>query len=134
MLKKYLTISVCLALGLVFSVNADGPDDKAPSIKRTILERTDILETNLELALGTVEILKSAQIKPHTHSDLCIGQVLKGDYWIQFKDQPRKVNHPGETWIIPRDAVHEEGAVSKYRKLTGVYIIEKGKQMVNPAL
>jgi quercetin dioxygenase-like cupin family protein len=95
------------------------------------LQRADIAGTSLELIFASVEI-SADQIKPHKLTHLMIGQIIEGNYWLQIEGQPRKTYHPGDTFIIPGGALHEEGAIGKPVKATVAYVNEKGEVLVNP--
>ena len=132
MFKRFLSIALFVTLGLICPTNGqESSPVKSSPINRTILQRADIPGTNLELLFATVEIA-AGTIKSHKLSNLTIGQVVDGEYWIQIKGQPRKTLHPGDSFTIPANAVHEEGAVGKPAKITAAYINEKGTSLINP--
>ena len=136
MLKK---IAICVALatlGITGPLQAQQPQPSPvqPSpIKRTILQKTDVPGTNLELIYATVEIAAGFKAGRHSHPGVVMAQVVDGDFWIQLDGQPEKIVHAGESLTLPDRAIHNEGATDKPTRLNAVYVVEKGKPLASPA-
>jgi len=111
------------------------PAPVAPSpVKRTILQKTDVPGTNLELIYATVEIAAGFKAGRHFHPGIAMAYVVEGEFWFQLDGQPEKVLRAGESLTTPDRAIHNEGATTGQPvKLTAVYVLEKGKPMVSPA-
>jgi quercetin dioxygenase-like cupin family protein len=110
------------------------PSPVSPSpVKRTILQKTDVPGTNLELVYATVEIAAGFKAGRHFHPGLAMAFVVEGEFWFQLDGQPEKVLRAGESLTTPDRAIHNEGALGQPVKLTAVYVLEKGKPMVSPA-
>ncbi len=60
-------------------------------------------------------------------------QVLEGEFMIQFDGKPEQTFKAGQSLEVPNQAIHNEGAVGSVpAKLIAVYVVEKGKPLVNP--
>jgi len=120
---------------MVLSLNAQPqPSLVQPApVKRTILQRSDVPGTNLEIIYAALEIAAGFKAGRHNHPGVTMGQVLDGDFWLHLDGQPEQVLHAGESLTIPDRAIHDEGATDKAVKLIVVYVVEKGKPLVSAA-
>jgi quercetin dioxygenase-like cupin family protein len=129
--------SIAICAGLVLfaaTLSAQTPPVQPSPIKRTVLQKTDVPGTNLEVIYATVEIAPGFKAGRHFHPGVVIAQVLEGEFWIHFDGQPEKVFRAGESFTIADRAVHNEGAQGQApAKLTAVYAVEKGKPLASPA-
>jgi quercetin dioxygenase-like cupin family protein len=135
MFKRIVLCTVLITFGMVLSLNAQpqfSPVQPAP-VKRTILQRSDVPGTNLEIIYAAVEIAAGVKAGRHNHPGVTMGQVLEGDFWLHLDGQPEQVLHAGESLTIPDRAMHNEGATDKPVKLIVVYVVEKGKPLVSAA-
>jgi quercetin dioxygenase-like cupin family protein len=137
-MSKLITMLVALVLiataGLAAAQQPAGPATPTPTapIKRTILQRTDVPGTNLELIYASVEISAGFKAGRHTHPGVVMAQIVDGDFWLQLDGQPEQVFHAGESLTLPDRAVHNEGSLDKPVKINVVYVVEKGKPLVSP--
>src|SRR5215471_17167326 len=118
MYKTLAAISLFVVLG---SAAAQGqqaqPTPVQPSpVKRTILQRSDIPGTNLELIYATVEIAPSFKAGRHSHPGVVMAQVVEGEFWLALDGQPERTLKVGESGTLPDRAVHNEGAGDKGTK------------------
>jgi quercetin dioxygenase-like cupin family protein len=61
--------------------------------------------------------------------------VAEGEFWYLIDGQPEHTYKAGDSFQVPEHAVHNEGAVgTKPAKVIAVYIVEKGKPLVQPAV
>jgi quercetin dioxygenase-like cupin family protein len=135
MFKRIVLCTVLITFGMVLSLNAQqqsSPVQPAP-VKRTILQRSDVPGTNLEIIYAAVEIAAGVKAGRHNHPGVTMGQVLEGDFWLHLDGQPEQVLHAGKSLTIPDRAMHNEGATDKPVKLIVVYVVEKGKPLVSAA-
>jgi quercetin dioxygenase-like cupin family protein len=135
MFKRFVLCTALITLAMVLSLNAQpqsSPVQPAP-VKRTILQRSDVLGTNLEIIYAAVEIAAGFKAGRHNHPGVTMGKVLDGDFWLHLDGQPEQVLHAGEALTIPDRAIHNEGATDKAVKLIVVYVVEKGKPLVSAA-
>jgi quercetin dioxygenase-like cupin family protein len=135
MFKRIVLCTALITFGMVLSLNAQpqpSPVQPAP-VKRTILQRSDVPGTNLEIIYAAVEIAAGFKAGRHNHPGVTMGQVLEGDFWLHVDGQPEQVLHAGESLTIPDRAMHNEGATDKPVKLIVVYVVEKGKPLVSAA-
>lgn len=105
----------------------------APPVKRTIIQRTDVPGTNLEVISANVEIAAGFKAGRHNHPGVVVGFVADGDFWIQVDGQPEQFLKVGESVTLPDRVIHNEGAGAKPAKLYVIYVLEKGKPLASPA-
>jgi quercetin dioxygenase-like cupin family protein len=102
--------------------------------KRTVLKRTDLTGTNMEIIVAVLEVPPGVSIAKHTHPGEEAVYVLEGAT-LQFPDG-REVSRPaGEAGVNIRDIPHAGYKVvgDKSLKLLTVHIVDKGKPMTVPA-
>jgi len=135
MFKRIVLCTALITFGMVLSLNAQPqPSLVQPApVKRTILQRSDVPGTNLEIIYAALEIAAGFKAGRHNHPGVTMGQVLDGDFWLHLDGQPEQVLHAGESLTIPDRAIHDEGATDKAVKLIVVYVVEKGKPLVSAA-
>jgi quercetin dioxygenase-like cupin family protein len=134
MLTRFFSITLFIMLCLSYLTHGQESSPViSAQIKRNVLHRADIPGTNLEVVLATAEIRDDALVESHIHNNIVMVYVVEGEYWVQLKDQPRKILHPGESITVPANIVHQDGTNGKNVKLTAVYIVEKGKPLAIPA-
>ena len=135
MFKRFVLCTALITLAMVLSLNAQPqPSLVQPApIKRTILQRSDVPGTSLEIIYAAVEIAAGFKAGRHNHPGVTMGQVLDGDFWLHLDGQPDQVLHAGESLTIPDRPIHNEGATDKAVKLIVVYVVENGKPFVSAA-
>jgi hypothetical protein len=106
MFRKAIVAIAMLALGLAAPLAQQAPVQPSP-VKRTVLQRTDVPSTNLELIYATIEIAAGFKAGRHSHPGVVMAQVMEG-------------------------AIHNEGATDRAVKRYAVYILEKGKPLASP--
>jgi len=131
MLKPFAACTGLVLLGIA-TLHAQTPVQPSP-VKRTILQKTDVPGTNLEMIYANVEIAPGFKAGRHFHPGVVMAQVVDGEFWIQIDGEPEKVLRAGDSLTLPDRAVHNEGATGKTAKLTAVYVLEKGKPLASPA-
>src|SRR5437868_5288768 len=123
MFRRIVLCTALIMLGMALSLNAQPqPAPVQPSpIKRTILQRTDVPGTNLEIIYAAVEIAAGFKAGGrHYHPGVAMGQIVEGDLWLHLDGQPEQVLHAGESLTVPDRAIHNEGATDKPVKLIAV--------------
>ncbi|MBX9843800.1 MAG: cupin domain-containing protein [Xanthobacteraceae bacterium] len=133
MSRHSLALAAALALGLALPLAAQQAPIQPSPVKRTILQRTDLPGTNLEMIYATVEIAPGFKAGRHFHPGVVMAQVTEGEFWFAPDGQPDKVYKAGESLTVPDRAIHNEGATDKGVKLSAVYVLEKGKPLASPA-
>jgi quercetin dioxygenase-like cupin family protein len=59
--------------------------------------------------------------------------LLEGEFMLALDGQPEKTFKAGQSLEVPDKAIHNEGAVGdRPAKLIAVYIVERGKPLVQP--
>ena len=126
---KLLAVGIVLAVGAT-ALNAQ-PVQPSP-VKRTILQKSDVPGTNLELIYATVEIAAGFKAGRHFHPGVVMFQVIEGEFWLHMDGEPEKILRAGESFTIPSGTIHNEGATEKPMKISVVYVLEKGKPIAIP--
>ena len=134
MLRTLATLALFVLLGSAAAQAQAQPTPVQPSpVKRTILQRTDVPGTNLELIYATVEIAPSFKAGRHSHPGVVMAQVVEGEFWLAPDGHPEKVFKAGESLTVPDRAIHNEGAGDKGTKISVVYVVEKGQPLASAA-
>lgn len=103
--------------------------------KRTILQQADVAASPAQETLfGTVEIAPGSGNAFHTHNGSEIGYVLQGHIRLEVKGQPSRDLAPGDSFMVPRGAVHRSVLVgSEPVKLVNSWTVDKGVPLLVPA-
>ncbi|HXY90546.1 MAG TPA: cupin domain-containing protein, partial [Xanthobacteraceae bacterium] len=112
MFKQFVLGAALAAFAVTAPLNAQqqpSPVQPAP-VKRTILQRTDVPGTNLEIIYVSLEIAPGFKAGRHNHPGVVIGQIVEGDFWLALDGQPEQILHVGDSATIPDRAIHNEGA------------------------
>jgi quercetin dioxygenase-like cupin family protein len=129
-----------LALGSVTAVLAGGvgyaqqvPPQPSP-IKRTPLGKVEVPGSNYEVVFGITELPAGFKSGRHSHPGLVMAYVAEGEFWFVIDGQPENIYKVGESFQYAHSAIHNEGAAgSKPVKVFAVFVVEKGKPMVQAA-
>ena len=103
--------------------------------KRTILQQTDVASSPAQETLfGTVEIAPGSGNGFHTHNGSEIGYVVQGHIRLEVKGQPDRELGPGESFLVPRGAVHRSVLLGNEPvKLVNSWTVDKGAPLMTPA-
>ncbi len=131
MLKQFLLVRSVAALSLAGLAYAQ----QAPvAIKRTPLGKVDVPGSNYEVIFGIAELSPGPKTGRHSHPGPVLAYVAEGEFWYLIDGQPEKIYKAGESFQVSNGAIHSEGASGdKPVKVMAVYIVEKGKPLVQPA-
>ena len=93
MLKPFAACTVLVLLGIA-TLHAQTPVQPSP-VKRTILQKTDVPGTNLEMIYANVEIAPGFKAGRHFHPGVVMAQVVDGETVLahQPPDPPRAPHH-----------------------------------------
>jgi quercetin dioxygenase-like cupin family protein len=134
-LKKGLLIVAPLAIALVGAASGqqtNAPVQPAP-VKRTPVGKIEVPGSNYEVITAVVELQPGFKAGRHTHPGSVMAQVIEGQFMLAIDGQPEKIFNAGESLEVLNSAVHNEGAAgSNPTKLIAVYVVEKGKPLVQP--
>jgi quercetin dioxygenase-like cupin family protein len=133
MLKKSSLIAFAVGAALAVPAFAQqAPVSPAP-VQRTPIGKTEVPGSNYEVITAMVTLQPGFKAGRHNHPGVVQAQVLEGEFMIQFDGEPEKIFKPGQSLEVPAGKIHNEGAVGKVpAKLIAVYVVEKGKPLVNP--
>jgi len=122
-----------LLLGVVGLALAGAAQAQQATIKRTVLQRSDVPGSNFEVVLGLAEVPAAVLIGKHTHPGVEQGTLVEGELTIMVQGQPDAVFKPGQSWMIPAGTPHDAKAGPGGAKVIAVYTVEKGKPLASPA-
>ena len=124
MLRKF-------SLTLLFAVAAAAVATAQPTIKRSVLQKTDVPGSNYESVLGIAEVPAGVSIGLHTHPGTEQGTLIEGEIVISIDGQPDKTLKVGDSWLIPGNTPHDAKAGPNGAKVIAVYVVEKGKPLAS---
>jgi quercetin dioxygenase-like cupin family protein len=134
MLKQLLLVSSLSAVlvgGLAYAQQA--PLQPSP-VKRTPLGKVEVPGSNYEVVFGITELAPGFKSGRHSHPGHVLAYVAEGEFWYHIDGQPEKIYKVGEALQLPDRAIHNEGAAgSSPVKVMAVFVVEKGKPLVQPA-
>jgi quercetin dioxygenase-like cupin family protein len=124
---------VTLAACVLALAAATSPLAQAPSIKRTLLQRTD-LGNNMEMILGLAEIAPGGSTGRHTHFGVESGYMIAGSASMEIEGEAPRLLKAGDSYTIPANKVHDARAVGDApATVIATYVVEKGKPLATPA-
>jgi quercetin dioxygenase-like cupin family protein len=134
MLKQSLLVGSVMAVllgGLAYAQQA--PVQPSP-VKRTPLGKVEVPGSNYEVVFGITELAGGFKSGRHSHPGPLMAYVTEGEFWYLVDGQPEKIYKVGESFQLPHSAIHNEGSAnSNPVKVMVVFVVEKGKPMVQPA-
>ena len=132
---KYIALAAAfVSLGIVGSLNAQQTTPPPlPAIKRTPLQKVDVPGSNYEVVFGIAEFVPNAKALRHSHPGTVLAYVMEGEFFMAPDGQPEKTYKAGESLQVPDRVIHSEGTTDKPAKVMAVYVVEKGKPLVQPA-
>jgi len=101
-------------------------------MKRTILERFDVPDSNYETVIMHVEVAAQANTGLHTHPGFDAAYLLDGDLTVLERGQSAKPIRPGQSWHVRPGVVHEGKAGDRPAIVLAMYVVEKGKPLATP--
>jgi quercetin dioxygenase-like cupin family protein len=129
----YAALATVALAGAAYAQQAGSPVQPAP-VTRTPIGKVEVPGANYEVITAMVELQPGFKAGRHSHPGPVIAQVLDGEFMLALDGQPEKIFAAGQSLEVPNGAIHNEGAVgSKPAKLIAVYVVEKGKPLVQPA-
>ena len=134
MFKKSLFVSAVTAVLLGGFAHAQQAPLQPSPIKRTPLGKVEVPGSNYEVVFGITELAAGFKSGRHSHPGQVLAYVAEGEFWYLVDDQPEKIYKLGESFQLPDRAIHNEGAAgSNPVKVIAVFVVEKGKPLVQPA-
>jgi quercetin dioxygenase-like cupin family protein len=107
---------------------------QAPAIKRMLLQRIDVPDSNRETILGVAEIPAGGAAGRHTHFGVEVGYVLEGSTSLEIEGEAPRLLKAGDSYVIPAGKVHDAKVVGDGpAKVIATYVVEKGKPLATPA-
>jgi quercetin dioxygenase-like cupin family protein len=119
-----------LAAGYALANKAEAP---AAEIKRTVLQRIEVPDSNYEVILGLAEVpADTASIGRHRHDGVETGYVIEGGAVMSVDGQATVSMKAGETYRIESGLAHDVATGSLPAKVIAVYVVEKGRPLATP--
>jgi quercetin dioxygenase-like cupin family protein len=134
MFRQSLAVAALFSLAIAVPVTAQPTSNAAPApIKRTILQKVDVPNTNYEAVTGIAEIMPNVNIGRHTHFGVESGYLIEGESVVLIEGKPPLQLKAGDSYQIPSGAIHDARAGDKGAKVIATYVVEKGKPLASPA-
>lgn len=134
MLTQSLLVGSVIAVLLGGFAHAQQAPLQPSPVKRTPLGKVDVPGSNYEVIFGITELAGGFKSGRHSHPGLVLAYVAEGEFWYLVDGQSEKIYRVGDSFQLPDRAIHNEGAAgSKPVKVMAVFIVEKGKPLVQPA-
>ena len=107
---------------------------QSPMIKRTMLGRIDVPDSNREAITAIAEIAPGGTAGRHTHPGVETSYVMEGSATLLIDGEAPRVLNAGDSFTIPMGKVHDAKVVGdKPLKVLVTYVVEKGKPLASPA-
>jgi len=135
MLRYVALTAAFVSLGIIGSLDAQQQTTPVPTpaVKRTALQKVEVPGSNYEVVLGIAEFMPNAKVLRHSHPGTVLAYVMEGEFFVAPDGQPERTYKAGESLQVPDRAIHSEGTTDKPAKVMAVYVVEKGKPLVQPA-
>lgn len=134
MLKQISLTAAIVTLGIVGSLNAQQTPPTAPqAIKRTPLQKVEVPGSNYEVVFGIAEFVADVKAGRHSHPGAVLAYVMDGEFILALDGQAEQSYMAGASFQVPSGAIHNEGTGGKPAKVMAVYVVEKGKPLVQAA-
>ena len=132
--QSLLLVSLVTTALLVGVAHAQQAPLQPSPVKRTPLGKVEVPGSNYEVIFGITELAPGFKSGRHSHPGPLIAYVAEGEFWYLVDGQPEKIYKVGEAFQLPNGAIHNEGpAGSSPVKVMVVFVVEKGKPLVQPA-
>jgi quercetin dioxygenase-like cupin family protein len=133
MLKQISLAAAIVTLGIVGSLNAQQPAAPAAQpVKRTPLQKVEVPGSNYEVVFGIAELAADVKAGRHSHPGIVLAYVMDGEFVLLLDGQAERTYKAGESFQLPDRAIHNEGTGGRPAKVMAVYVVEKGKPLVQP--
>ncbi|HVX98265.1 MAG TPA: cupin domain-containing protein [Pseudorhodoplanes sp.] len=126
-------VAAAIWLALVAAAPAQNAPVSPSPVKRTIISKIEVPNSNYEVITALLEIAPGFKAGRHLHPGVVNGYVTEGQFWLAIEGQPEKTLNPGDGATVPNRAIHNEGAIGdKPLKAIVTYVVEKGQPLVVP--
>lgn len=104
-----------------------------PTVRRSMLQKSDVPATNYEAMIGISELDANRIISRESHPGLEEGYILEGSATLIIDGAPPSTLKSGQSWKLPPGAVHEFRAGPEGVKALAFWVLEKGKPFAAPS-
>src|SRR5262245_25377226 len=135
MLRYVALTAAFVSLRIIGSLDAQQPTTPVPTpaVKRTALQKVEVAGSNYAEVLGIAEFMPNAKGLSHSDPGTVLADVVEGAFLLAPDGQPQRTHKAGQSLQVPDRAIHSEGTTDKPAKVMAVYVVEKGKPLVQPA-
>lgn len=128
-----VALVICLGSTAVAQTSPPAVTQGASDIKRTVLQKFDVPESNYETVIALLEIVPDGVVGKHTHFGIDSGVLQSGDIVLNVAGKAEQIVKPGDSWQVPPNTVHWGKAGPNGAKIINTYVVEKGKPLATPA-
>ena len=125
------------ALGFVTAVLVVGVSilcGQNPGVKRTVVFTGDVSVPGRQAVVALVELAPGASAGRHTHPGDEISYVIEGEGELLIDGQPPRKIKAGDGFVVAAGLKHDaHNTGTQTLKLSGVFVVEKGKPLATPA-
>lgn len=121
-------------LGLFAVASAGALFSQNTGIQRSVIQKSDVSVPGREALIVRIDIPAGVAAGRHTHFGEEITYVMEGEMDLMIEGQPTRRLKAGEGFIVPNGVKHDARATGTgVLKLSGVFVVEKGKALLTPA-
>ena len=134
--RLFATCALCSLGGFAATEVADAipaPIATTPGVKRRIIQQTDGPIDGFTTILVEAEVPANAVVAWHTHPGIESSYILEGGGELMVKGRPNRKVAAGDGVQIPVAVPHSLKNGDKVTRLSGTYVVEKGKPLSSPA-
>lgn len=128
--RLFVSCAIC-ATGAMAALDANG--QTPPPLTRKILRTIDAPMPGYEIVLTDVAITPDVLVPRHTHPGIESSIILEGGGELLIDGQPNRMLTVGDSFQVPTGAIHSLKNGGALTRVSGTYIVEKGKPLASPA-
>jgi quercetin dioxygenase-like cupin family protein len=131
--RNFSACAICAIAGFAATGVITEAQAQAAGLKRTVLQKTEVPNTNYVTILAMVEIDAGASVARHTHPGVESTYVVEGGLELSVKGEPVKAVKPGDGFQVPPETPHAARNGDKPTKLIVTFVVDKDKPLASPA-
>lgn len=131
--RNFSACAICAIAGFAATGVITEAQAQAAGLKRTILQKTEVPNTNYVTILAMVEIDAGANVARHTHPGVESTYVVEGGLELSVKGEPIKAVKAGDGFQVPAETPHAARNGDKLTKLIVTFVVDKDKPLASPA-
>jgi quercetin dioxygenase-like cupin family protein len=131
--RNFSACAICAIAGFAATGVITEAQAQAAGLKRTVLQKTEVPNTNYVTILAMVEIDAGASVARHTHPGVESTYVVEGGLELSVKGEPVKAVKPGDGFQVPPETPHAARNGDKPTKLIVTFVVDRDKPLASPA-